>query len=125
MRAIVKIDPKGRITIPLYIRESVGLEPFSYAEVEVGSDGKSIVIKPISRSGEVLIDFKVSLSNINDFMKVLKTLLAEGVEVRLLKCRSSADNEYDCVLTLTLLDRSLAEHLENKLKCEGIKAEIL
>ena len=125
MRAVVKIDPKGRITIPLYIRESVGLEPFSYVEIEVCEDGKSIVIKPISKSGEVLVDLRVMLSNIDDFMRVLRTILAEGVEVRLLKCRSSSNSEYDCTFTLTLLDRVLAEHIESKLKESGIKAKIL
>lgn len=125
MRAIVKVDPKGRITIPLYIRETVGLEPFSYAEVEVSEDGKSIIIKPVSKSGEVLVDIKVTLNNINDFMQVLKTILAEGVEVRLLKCRSMDNKEYSCIFTLTLLDRILAEHIGRKLKDSGIKVEIL
>jgi len=125
VRAIVKVDPKGRITIPLYIREAVGLEPFSYAEVEVSEDNKSIIIKPISKSGEVLVDIKVTLNNIDDFTRVLKTILAEGVEVRLLKCRSVDDKGYSCIFTLTLLDRVLAEHIGRKLKDSGIKVEIL
>ena len=124
MRAIVKIDPKGRITVPLYIREVVGLEPLSYAEIEVGSDGRSIIIKPISKSGEALVDVKVSLRSLEDFTKVLKVILAEGAEVRLLKCRSANSEGYSCVFTLTLLDRILAERIEEKIKEIGIKAEI-
>lgn len=124
MKAVVRIDPKGRITIPLYIREAIGLEPFSYVEVEVSDNGKSVVIRPISKPGEVLVDIRASLKTVEDFTKLLELILAEGAEIRLLKCRSVNGEGYDCVFTLTLLDKSLAEYIGKKIQDIGIKVTI-
>jgi len=45
MKAVVRIDDKGRVLIPKNIRESVGVREKSYVRVRV--EGKKIVIEPL------------------------------------------------------------------------------
>jgi AbrB family looped-hinge helix DNA binding protein len=44
---LVRVDPRGRVTIPVEIRRAIGLEPGQ--RVEVCLQGKNIVLKPIPR----------------------------------------------------------------------------
>jgi len=58
MNAIVRIDEKGRITIPKHIRESCGLT--EGMEVSLRVEGSRVIIEPIrSRADELFGIIKV------------------------------------------------------------------
>ena len=115
MKAIVKVDGKGRITIPLYIRESIGLEPDSYVEVEVIEGGKELRLRPIAKSDEVLADLTVELHSINDLHKLIDEVVREGADIKLLKCRSLNEERYSCTITIGVIDVELVEILRSTL----------
>ena len=115
MKAIVKVDGKGRITIPLYIRESIGLEPDSYVEIEVIESGKELRLRPIAKSDEVLADLTVELHNINDLHKLIEEVVREGADIKLLKCRSLNEERYSCTITIGVIDVEMVEILRSTL----------
>ncbi len=115
MKAIVKVDGKGRITIPLYIRESVGLEPDSYVEIEVVEGGKELRLRPIARSDEVLADLTIELHSINDLHKLIDEVVKEGADIKLLRCRSLGEERYSCTITIGVIDIELVEILRSTL----------
>lgn len=43
-QVIMKIDSKGRLTIPAYIREELGMKEGSYAAVRINRDERSVVV---------------------------------------------------------------------------------
>ena len=115
MKAIVKVDGKGRITIPLYIRESIGLEPDSYVEIEVIESGKELRLRPIAKSDEVLADLTVQLHSINDLHKLIEEVVREGADIKLLKCRSLNEERYSCTITIGVIDVEMVEILRSTL----------
>ena len=115
MKAIVKVDGKGRITIPLYIRESIGLEPDSYVEIEVIESGKELRLRPIAKSDEVLADLTVELHSINDLHKLIEEVVREGADIKLLKCRSLNEERYSCTITIGVIDVEMVEILRSTL----------
>jgi len=115
LKAIVKVDGKGRITIPLYIRESIGLEPDSYVEIEVIESGKELRLRPIAKSDEVLADLTVELHSINDLHKLIEEVVREGADIKLLKCRSLNEERYSCTITIGVIDVEMVEILRSTL----------
>ena len=120
MRIIAKVDGKGRVTIPLFIREILGIEPDSYVEIVVDERSKELKIKPIARSGEVLVDVSLELIDVNDIHKALNKIIEEGAEIKMLKCGLSKDR-YVCTVTIGLISSDLVDALKKALISEGIK----
>jgi len=114
LKAIVKVDGKGRVTIPLYIREAIGLEPGSYVEVEV-IDNKEVRIKPLSLSNEVLAEVHVRLKNTEEMHKLIDVIVSEGADIRLLRCKSQNTEGYSCILTIGVIDAELVDVIRDSL----------
>jgi len=122
LKAIVKVDSKGRVTIPLYIREALGLEPDSYVELELNESSKEIKLRPISRSNELLADLTVELNSVNDIHSLIDRIVREGTDIKLLRCRSvEGSNEYLCTVTIGIIDYSLLEVIKEALSTINLR----
>ncbi len=119
MKAIVRVDSKGRITIPLYIREEVGIEPESYVEIVTAKDRKEIIIKPVTKSGELIVSMKIVLREPADIVNIVDKLAREGTEVIEFRCRKE-EGEYVCTITIGVIDYAMAIHIKNIVNKEGL-----
>ncbi len=124
MKALVKVDSKGRVTIPLYIREALGIEPESYVELEVSREEGVIILRPASTPGETAVDFDVILRKVEDIQPLTSAILESGSEVRMMRCYKE-DNGYRCQITVLLLDMRAAEKLKEKIVSKGLKVASL
>ncbi len=118
MKFIVKVDSRGRIFIPQALREALGLEPRSFVEIELDQISKKLIIKPITSSGEVLLNMEVFINKAEDIVKIVNVVLENGVEVKLLKC---FPNPEKCSITVGVLDPNIIKQLTEALEREGIK----
>ncbi len=119
MRMTVRIDSKGRVTIPSVIRDELGLGPNSIVEIESDPDKGIIVIRPVSSEG-VIVSFIVEVASINEVSKVVDVAAETGSELRYLKC-GTGDTGTRCELIITLLDYSMVKELVDKLSEGGVK----
>ncbi len=118
---MTKIDSKGRITIPLFIREMLGLEPEMYVAIEINKDDNTLIIKPISSSGELLADFEVVLNRPEQIQDLIKAVVDEGAEVRFLKCFNDQEGNSSCIITVAVVDMKAASLLRERMRKYGIK----
>ena len=119
MRAISKVDSKGRITIPMFIREELNIEPDSYVEMEYSREDRALVIRPLTRAGELLVDIHVELSDVDQLQRALSTIINEGSEIRMLRC-VLANDRYGCVITAVVIDFTIANTIRESLVGSGV-----
>lgn len=119
MRAISKVDSKGRITIPMFIREELNIEPDSYVEMEYSREDRALVIRPLTRAGELLVDIHVELSDVDQLQRALSTIINEGSEIRMLRCLL-ANDRYCCVITAVVIDFTIANAIRESLVGSGV-----
>lgn len=119
MRMTVRIDSKGRVTIPSVIRDEIGLGPNSIVEIESDPDRGIIVIRPVSGEG-VIVDLVVEVLDINEISKAVAAAAETGAELRYLKC-SAGGAGVRCELITTLLDYSMIKELVDRLGEGGVK----
>ena len=119
MRAISKVDSKGRITIPMFIREELNIEPDSYVEMEYSREDRALVIRPLTRAGELLVDIHVELSDVDQLQRALSTIINEGSEIRMLRC-VLANDRYGCVITAVVIDFTIANAIRESLVGSGV-----
>ncbi len=119
MKALAKLDSKGRVTIPLYMREALGLRPDSYVELWVDEAAGTIVLKPYEHGDEYLIDVEVYLPAPEDLERLVRIVVNEGAEVRVLKCNEEG-GKTKCVLTASVIDAKAGIHLGERLVEEGL-----
>lgn len=112
-RYVLKLDEKGRITIPQVVREALGLEPGMFVELVVNRGSRTIVVKPVA-SG-VIASYKVSLNKRSDVISLVSSVIEEGSDLRYLECEES-----ECLLRVFLLDALMAEKLVEKLRSRGL-----
>lgn len=113
MREIVSIDLKGRVTIPKYIREEVGIREGDRVVVEIGRDGRSIVIRPLTEEGAVVRIYIEGRERVVGVVEEIERSLP-GAEIIDLRCTRGSENRYDCRVTVVVdtRDRSVEKALE-------------
>ncbi|MEM1619849.1 MAG: hypothetical protein QXU97_01380 [Fervidicoccaceae archaeon] len=60
---ILKVDPKGRITIPLVLREALGIQEGRLLLAIADTEKKELVITPLVPSEKQIYEIKVELSD--------------------------------------------------------------
>ncbi|MCX8181825.1 MAG: AbrB/MazE/SpoVT family DNA-binding domain-containing protein [Candidatus Methanomethyliaceae archaeon] len=58
---IMKVDSKGRITIPSHMRDELGMKEGSYAAVRIDREDKSIVIRPFAGPQAKLVEMRLMI----------------------------------------------------------------
>jgi AbrB family looped-hinge helix DNA binding protein len=112
-RFTLKVDEKGRITIPQVVRELLDIEPGTLIELTVDESTKSIVIRPVF-SG-VLVTYRVALRSREELVEAVRLVIGEGSELKQVECR-----ELECIIRALALDSGLAEHIAEKLRSKGL-----
>ena len=121
MKVLVRVDSKGRVTIPLSMREAVGIRPDTFISLEVDESTGVIVLKPSESSDEFLADFEVVMNSPKDIEELIKAVINEGGEVRYLRCYKDVESLSRCEATVSVLDAKATHYLKEKLKSVGLK----
>jgi len=58
---IMKIDSKGRITIPSHMREELGMKEGTYATVQLDRENKSVVIRLFAGAQAKLVEMRLMI----------------------------------------------------------------
>ncbi|MGC8937061.1 MAG: ACT domain-containing protein [Candidatus Methanomethylicaceae archaeon] len=58
---IMKIDSKGRITIPAHMRDELGMKEGSYASVRLDREGKSVVVSLFAGAKARLVEMRLTI----------------------------------------------------------------
>lgn len=112
-RYVLKLDEKGRITIPQVVRDALGLEPGMFVELVIDRSSRIIVVRPVA-SG-IIATYRVSLDKRSDVVSLVSSVIEEGSDLRYLEC-----GETECLLRVFLLDTLMAEKLAEKLRSRGL-----
>ncbi len=113
--SLVKVDSKGRVTIPLFIREALDIQEGRYLIVIADVDKKEILLTPISSKGESIYEIKVELQDkpgaLAEFSKMLKEL---GFDQLMIRCSTIKRGEIgECI--------SIAEPVDKGVSLEKVK----
>lgn len=105
---IVKVDSKGRITIPQAIREAMGVEPGMLMALIADFDKREIVISPIAAKTEAIYEFDINLVDKPGSLAAVTNVLAKHkADIIASKCASIArGEEASCTL---IVDMSTAD----------------
>jgi AbrB family looped-hinge helix DNA binding protein len=60
---IVRVDSKGRVTIPAYMREELGMHDGSYASVRIDRESQTISVGLFAGPGAKLVQMKMVISD--------------------------------------------------------------
>lgn len=110
---ILKVDEKGRITIPLSVREILNIEPGTLVELLVDHSGKAIVIRPLITG--VIANYRIRLRSRNELVDVISAILEEGSELKYLEL-----GESECDVGVFVMDNVMVETLAEKMQMRGI-----
>lgn len=104
IKAIVKIDSKGRVTIPQHIREPLGIGLGTYFEVVADLEKKQLVMKPLfkGRAEGLIVEVKVRLEELKDLEAVINSCVGSGYDIISLNCLHGGT--YECVLNVYAID---------------------
>ncbi len=113
--SLVKVDSKGRVTIPLFIREALDIQEGRHLIVIADVDKKEILLTPISSKGESIYEIKVELQDkpgaLAEFSRMLKEL---GFDQLMIRCSTIKRGEIgECI--------SIAEPIEEGVSPEKVK----
>ncbi len=115
IKSLVKIDDKGRVTIPQHIREPLGVGPGMYFEVVADLEGRQIVLKPLfrGRAEGVTVEVRVRLNEIKEVEGIINKCVDGGYDVISLNCLYG--EAYECTLNIYAIDDAQASKLRELL----------
>jgi len=58
---IMRIDSKGRVTIPAHMREELGMKEGSYAAVRIDREGRSVMISLFAGAHAKLVEMRLKI----------------------------------------------------------------
>ncbi len=89
LTALVRVDSKGRVTIPQTIREALGIDVGMTVAVIADTDKREILLTPVSPDVTKLYEIIVELADVPGAIAKLTSKLAEhGVDIIASKCAS-------------------------------------
>jgi AbrB family looped-hinge helix DNA binding protein len=127
MTEIVRVDSRGRITMPSSIREAVRLSEGMYVMLIADLDKKEVRISPFADPEAKLVELSISFSDVPGALAKSASILAdEGVDLlssesRTLRRGKSA--EWVIVADISRCKCTLKE-LEQKIVAEGSAEEV-
>lgn len=112
-RYVLKVDEKGRITIPQSVREILGIEPGMFVELVVDTSAKVVVLRPTATG--VLASYRIRLRERKDVVNAISAVLEEGSDLKYVEL-----GESECVLVVFVIDNVMVEKLAEKLQRKGV-----
>jgi AbrB family looped-hinge helix DNA binding protein len=119
LTSVVKIDPKGRVTIPLYMREALDVHEGKYLVIIADIDKKEIVLTPISGEAENLYEIRVELQDRPGALAEFSRILGEmKLDVLISRCSTVKRGEIgECSAVVEPLDKNVdMKTIEEKIK---------
>ncbi len=115
---IVKVDSKGRITIPQAVREALGIEPGMLMALIADFDKKEIIVSPIATRTEAVYEYDIYLVDRPGSLAAVTNVLAKHkADIIASKCTSiTRGEEASCTI---IVDMSIAD-----IDADSIKKEL-
>ncbi len=115
---VVKVDSKGRVTIPLFMREALDIHEGRYLVVIADIDKKEIILTPISSDTGVVYEIKVELQDkpgaLAEFSSILQKM---GLDILMTRCSTIQRGKMgECI--------AIVEPVEREVSLDDIKKEM-
>lgn len=96
---IVKVDSKGRVTIPLFVREALEIQEGRYLIAIADISKKEIILTPVTSGNKPIFEIKVELKDkpgaLAEFSEKLKQL---GLDQLIVRCSTIKRGEIgECI----------------------------
>ena len=115
---VAKIDSKGRVTIPLIMRESLGLFEGMYVLLIADTESREIILTPILPPTAELLELKIELKDVPGALANTAAKLASlGIDMIANKCAAVKRGETAECLIIVDISKSHIDNVE-KLKLE-------
>ncbi|MGC9010094.1 MAG: AbrB/MazE/SpoVT family DNA-binding domain-containing protein [Sulfolobales archaeon] len=112
-REIVSVDLKGRVTIPKYIREEIGLVEGGKVLLEIDKSNRRLVIKPIDIKTRLCSVIGEGVESIEEYLSELaKYREKTDIDIIDLRCYKLLDEKYECRAIISLKDQVSCEMFE-------------
>ncbi len=124
---LVKVDSKGRITIPQTMRENLGIEPGMLVVLLADSEKKEILISPILTEGAKVIELNIDLKDEPGALARLIDKMAEyKVDIITNKCMSiTRKEEGECTFIVDVSQSAIdIEKLKSELESVDIVTQV-
>ena len=104
LSALVKVDSKGRVTIPQTIREALGLETGMLMALIADLDKREVIVSPIYSRGETIFELDLLLvDRPGALAQVTEVLARHEADIIASRCASIARGEEgSCVIIVDL-----------------------
>ena len=105
---VVKVDSKGRITIPQAVREALGVEPGMLMALIADFDKREIIVSPIATKPEAVYELDLNLVDKPGSLAAVAGVLAKHkADIIASKCASIArGEEASCTI---IVDMSMSD----------------
>jgi AbrB family looped-hinge helix DNA binding protein len=89
--AMVKVDSKGRVTIPQTVRDALGISPGMYMVLIADVEKREIVLSPIATTAKSVVEINVEMDDKPGALAQVVSSLSEiGVDIIVSRCASVA-----------------------------------
>ncbi|MEB3774903.1 MAG: AbrB family DNA-binding protein [Desulfurococcales archaeon] len=124
LTAIVKVDSKGRITIPQTMRETIGVEPGMLMAVIADTDKREIIVSPIYGKGNIIYEVEVALiDRPGAIAQVADALARNNIDVIAQRCTTiMRGQEGSCTI---IVDMSKSPLTEEELKNLLVRLDVV
>ncbi len=113
-REIVSVDLKGRLTIPKYIRDEIGLVEGGKVVVEVDRLNKKLIIKPVDVKTQLCSVVGEKINDIGEFLNELAKYRDKAfIDILDLRCYKVFDGGYECRAIISIRGHDGCGVLEN------------
>lgn len=116
---IIKMDPKGRITIPQAMREALEIRPGMLMVLIADADKREIIMSPVMSSGESIYEFDVILTDKPGSLAAVTSIFAKHKgDIVASKCASiTRGEEANCIFVVDMsISPSSTEDLRRELE---------
>jgi AbrB family looped-hinge helix DNA binding protein len=121
---VVKVDSKGRITIPQAVREALGVEPGMLMALIADFDKREIIVSPIATKPEAVYELDLNLVDRPGSLAAVTGVLAKHkADIIASKCASIArGEEASCTI---IVDMSMSDVDADSIKRELEELEVV
>ncbi|MCS7106706.1 MAG: ACT domain-containing protein [Acidilobaceae archaeon] len=115
MSEIIKVDLKGRITIPQTMREALEIRPGMLMVLIADAEKREIIMNPVMTSGETMYEFDILLADRPGSLASVTNVFAEHkADIVASKCASiTRGEEANCII---VADMSLSSSSPEKIR---------
>ncbi|MEN2999430.1 MAG: ACT domain-containing protein [Acidilobaceae archaeon] len=112
---IIKVDLKGRITIPQTMREALEIRPGMLMVLIADAEKREVIMSPVMTSGETMYEFDILLTDRPGSLASVTNVFAEHkADIVASKCASiTRGEEASCTI---IVDMSLSPTMPEKVK---------